>query len=192
METKLESFLSKIDPSRTYDDVSVRVDRGFNSFVMPREAITSYEEYENVIADFYGHIQSVVLRLDTGSPKDRQFHWPLCLTLIEKAFGPTGYHTTYTITETGKEGGIYNILKQIANLMAEQYTQNQINYEIHTYWNSLTVNEKLTATNEYIGKYGHLLPGDMTMGNAPRIKAFFVKVLEEHPKLIRKMRKIGR
>ena len=192
MVTKLENLLSKIDPSRTYDDVSARVDRAFNSFAMPRGAITSYEEYENVMALFYRHIEKHTLRLGPGAPDEKEFHWGRCLKLIEKAYSPNGYHTTYTIMRTGKEGGLYQVLKKIADLMAEEYAQNQINTEIYMYWDSLSVEEKLGASDEYLGKHGHLLPGEMTEGNAPRIKAFFTKVLEEHPKLIRRMGRIGR
>lgn len=192
MTTKLEKLLSKIGPSRTYNDVSVRVDQAFNSFVMPRYSITSHEEYENVMADFCRHIEKNTLKPGSGAPDDREFYWVKCLKFIEKAYSPNGYQTVYTIVRTGKEGGLYQVLKKIADLMAEEFAQKQINYEIYTYWDGLTVDEKLAASDEYIRNYGHLLPNEMTEGNAPRIKAFFCKVLEEHPKIIRKMRRIGR
>jgi len=192
MATKLENLLSKIDPSRTYDDVLARIDRAFNSFPIPQGTITSYEDYENVMALYYRHIEKNTLRLGPGAPDDKKFYWGRCIKLIEKAYSPNGYHTAYTLSRTGKEGGLYQVLKKIADLMAEEYTQNQINTEIYMYWDSLSVDEKLAASDEYLGKYGHLLPNEMTEGNAPRIKAFFVKVLEEHPKLIRRMGRIGR
>lgn len=192
MSTKLDKLLAKIDPSRTYDAVSARVDQAFNSFAMPRSIITSYGEYENVLADFYRHTETAALRIGAGVPVDRKFFWVRCSKLIKKGYGPDGYHAVYTILKTGKEGGLYSVLKKIANLMIEEYAQNQITYEIYNYWENLTTEERLAAPDEYLSKYGYLLPNDMTEGNAPRIKAFFVKVLKEHPKLIMRMRRIGR
>ena len=107
MATKLESLLSKIDPSRTYDEVSARVDRAFNSFSMPRGAIASYEEYENVMADFCYHIEKKVFKFDLDSPDFRKQYWTRAEKLIEKAYRPNGYHTVFTIVSTGKEGGLY-------------------------------------------------------------------------------------
>ena len=86
----------------------------------------------------------------------------------------------------------HKLLKKIAGLLAEEYAENQINYEIYTYWDTLTVGEKLAASDEYLHKYGHLLPQEMTERNAPRIKSFFTKVLQEHPRIIIRLRRIGR
>ena len=76
--------------------------------------------------------------------------------------------------------------------MIEEYAQNRITYAIYNYWENLTVEEKLAAPDEYLHKYGHLLPSETTEGNAPRIKFFFTKMLEEHPKIISRLRRIGR
>ena len=43
---------------------------------------------------------------------------------------------------------------------------------------------------EYISKHGHLLPSELVEGSAVRIRMFFIKVLEEHPRLIKNLRKL--
>lgn len=96
------------------------------------------------------------------------------------------------MTRTGKEGGLYRVLKTVADQMAEEYAQNEISGRIYDYWNRLTTDEQVAATDEYINKYGHLLPAELTEGSAARLKANFPKVLEEHPKIIRRMRRVGR
>jgi hypothetical protein len=192
MATKLETLLKKIDPSRTYVDISSKVNRGFNSFAMPKRIISSYEEYENVMSGFFGHIEKTVFRIGSGTQLDKEFYWTRCSNILDKAYGLNAYHTVFSIIKTGKEGGLYGVFKKVADLMAEEYAQNHINYEIHTYWNNLTIDEKLAAPEEYLRKYGHLLPNEMTEDKAPRVKAFFVKILEEHPKLMRRMRKFAR
>ena len=192
MPTDLDKLLLKIDPSRTYDAVYARVDRAFNSFTMPQSPITRRSEFESVLADFCCHIEKTVLKPNPGFPADREFYWIRASNLLNKAYAPNGYQTAYTIVRTGKEGGLYQVLKKIADLMAEKYSENQINYEIYTYWETLTVDEKLAASDEYMHKYGHLLPKEMTERKAPRVKSFFTKILQEHPKIFLRLRRIGR
>ena len=54
--------------------------------------------------------------------------------------------------------------------------------EIYTYWNSLTVYEKLTAIDEYFRKYGHLLPNETTEGSAIGSSLFLRKYWQSIPK----------
>ena len=192
MSTKLDMLLESIDPSRTLDKVSADVDRAVNSFSRRKSIINQWDEYESFFAEFYRHIQSVVLRMRPGSPDGKDFNWAQCARLINKAFGASGYKAAFEIVRTGKEGGLYRVLKTVADLMAEQYAQNEISARISHYWDSLTLDEKLAAPDEYLRKYGHLLPGELIEASAARIRAHFLNVLEEHPKMIRRMRQIGR
>jgi hypothetical protein len=192
MTTNLDMLLESIDPSRTYDQVSARVDEAVNDFAMHRPIIEDWDEYENYLADFYRHIETVVLRMGSGVPDNREYYWGQCANLLNKAFGPSGFKAAFEMVRTGKEGGLYQVLKTVADLIAEKYAQNEIFARISHYWESLTLDEKLAAPDEYLSKYGYLLPSELTEGSAARLRANFPKVLEEHPKMIRQMRRIGR
>ena len=192
MTTNLDMLLESIDPSRTYDQVSARVDEAVNDFAMHRPIIEDWDEYENYLADFYRHIETVVLRMGSGVPDNREYYRGQCANLLNKAFGPSGFKAAFEMVRTGKEGGLYQVLKTVADLIAEKYAQNEIFARISHYWESLTLDEKLAAPDEYLSKYGYLLPPELTEGSAARLRANFPKVLEEHPKMIRQMRRIGR
>ncbi len=192
MASKLERLLGNIDPSRTLEKVSADVDRAVNSFSGRKAIINNWDEYEAFFAKFYRHVETVVLRMRPGGPDDMRFYWERCSTLLSKAFGPNGFRAAFEIVRTGKEGGLYRVIKTVADLMAEEYSQNEISARIFHYWESLTLDEKLAAPDEYLQNYGHLLPWELTEGSAARIRVNFLKVLEEHPKMIRKMRRIGR
>jgi hypothetical protein len=192
MATKLDMLLENIDPSRNYDQVSARVNQAVNSFTTGRAMIEDWDEYEIYLADFYRHVEMTVLRMGSGVPDNGAFYWGQCSNLLNKAFGPNGFKAAFEMVRTGKEGGLYHVLKTVADLMSEKYAQNEISARISHYWESLTLDEKLTAPDEYLSKYGHLLPAELTEGSAARLRANFPKVLEEHPKLIRRMRRIGR
>jgi hypothetical protein len=192
MPTKLDRLLQSIDPRRTLDEVSARVDRAVNTFATRGGTIEDWDEYENLLADFYGHILKTVLRMGSGAPHNREIFWGQCSNLLNQAFGPNGYKAAFEMVRTGTEGGLYRVLKTVADLMAEHYAQNEISARISHYWNNLSVNEQLAATDEYLRKYGNLLPRELTEGSAARIKANFPKVLQEHPSTLRRLRRIGR
>jgi hypothetical protein len=192
MATKLDMLLESIDPAHTLDKVAGDVDRAVNSFSRRKAFITNWDEYVSFFGEFCRHIETVVLRMSPGSPNDKEFSWGQCARLIDKAFGPSGYKAAFEIVRTGKEGGLYRVLKTVADLMAEKYAQNEISARISRYWDSLTLDEKLAASDEYLRKYGHLLPGELIEASAARVRAHFLKVLEEHPKMIQRMRQIGR
>ena len=192
MPTKLDILLQSIDPSRTLDKVAGDVDQAFNSFFRRRAVISAWDEYVSFFADFYRHLETVVLRARGGSPNNKEYQWGQCIRLLNKAFGPSGYKAAFEMARTGKEGGLYRVLKTVADQMAEEYSQNEISARISYYWDSLTLDEKLAASDEYLRKYGHLLPGELVDASAARIRAEFLKVLQEHPKMIQRMRQIGR
>jgi hypothetical protein len=192
MTSKLDTLLESIDPSRTYDQVSARVDQAVNTFALGRATINDWDEYENLLAEFFRHIETVVLRIIPGAPSEKEFYWTRCSNLLNRAFGPSGYKAAFEMIRTGKEGGLYRILKTVSDLMAEDYAENEISALIADYWNNLTRDEKLAVPDEYLCKYGHFLPGELTEGSAARVRANFPKVLEEHPKIISRMRQLGR
>lgn len=192
MPTELDRLLESIDPSHTIDKVSADVDRAINTYTMDRAIIEDWDEYERLLADFFHHVETVVLRLGSGSHDDRELYWARCSNILKKKFGPSGHKVAFEMVGTGKEGGLFRILRTIAEQMIENYAQNEISARISDYLASLTVDEQLAAADEYVSKYGHLLPAQFTDGNAARLKAHFPEILKEHPKIISRMRRIGR
>ncbi len=60
------------------------------------------------------------------------------------------------------------------------------------WWDELGLDKQQAATTEYLEKYGHLFPSELREGSAARIRANFPKVLEEHPRMIQRMRRVLR
>ena len=84
MSTRLDRLLESIDPSRTIDNVSADVDRAVNTFTMRRAIIDDWNEYQNLLADFYQHIEQIVLRIPSGLIDDRGFYWTRCSNILNK------------------------------------------------------------------------------------------------------------
>ena len=96
------------------------------------------------------------------------------------------------MARTGNEGGLYGVLRKFARRTVEGYAADEIAARVGDYWNNLSTEEKLDAPREYLRQYGHLLPSELTEGSAAGIRAFFPKVLKEHPRIIKGLRRIGR
>ncbi len=191
MKTKLERLLENIDPVRTLEEVSARVDEAVNSFPVASGIVTDREEFKGLMARFYRHVENRVLRIAACSYKpDADFDWWNCYRLLVDEFGSDS--SAFDIARTGTKRGLYGVLKAVATQMINYYAQNEIAAEVSDFWNGLSVDEMVAACDEYVSKFGHLLPPELTSKGAPRIRANFPEVLKEHPRMLKRLRSTGR
>jgi hypothetical protein len=190
MKTKLDKLLYNIDPARTIDQVSARVDKAINSFRVQRHVIKQWGEFQFVLARFFCHLENFILHIRPPRALNPNMDWSRCCRLIIKEFGADGQRAAFEMVRTGAEGGLYGVLRAVGRRMVVIYAGNEISSRVNFFWNNLSVNEKLSVSKEYLKKFGHLLPRELTERGAIRIRANFTKVLKEHPYLIRRMRNV--
>jgi hypothetical protein len=80
----------------------------------------------------------------------------------------------------------------IAGRLANYYARNEIGAMVSEYLKNLTPDEWITAAEEYREKFGHLIPAEFRKGSAGLLAGHLRKILEEHPAMILRMRRIGR
>jgi len=192
MATKLEQLLDSIDPTNTLDRTFAHADEAINSFPLETGQITDWQEFQTCLADFLCHVEANVLRLSASSQEYQDHHWSRCTQLLRDAYGVNGEKAAFEMARTGKEGGLLAVLRGLALRIAERYAQNEVSARVGQYWEELTTDEMISATTEYLEKYGHLLPSELTEGSAARLRANFPKVLEKHPHLLQQIRRTGR
>lgn len=190
--SKLDEFLETIDPSRNYDRLRARADAGLNSFWVDNAVATDYWEFQRFLARFLCHMDNLLLRLSPSREPDYELDASRCYYLLKEELGDQADKVAFNRARTGVDGGLYGLLKKVAELMVEKYAGNEIAARICDFWNSLSLDEKLEVPREYVRKHGHLLPSEMTEGKAARVMVNFRKVLEEHPRLIAQIRRVGR
>ena len=187
MKTKLDRLIEQIDPSRTLNDVSSRVDEAVNRFTCGEGSIKDYNRFEQVLTQFVRHVENQVLDMPPDfapSPYD----WSKCVRMLEKEYGHQGHKVAFEMASTGIAGGLYEILKKVAYHLAFEYAQNEISARVSFFWNDLSMDEKFAAIDEYANKYGRFLPKSYAEGSAVLLKMNFTKVLEEHPRMIQRLR----
>ncbi len=192
MESKLQRLLDSIDPARTLDLTAARADEAVNSFRSDTGIITDWGQFRRCLVRFMQHMECGILRLRSHIEASFEFHWGRCLRPLMRVFGPSGEKAAFEMARTGSEGGLYAVLKAIAGQLAEEYAENEISARVLNYWNGLSVEDQLAASTEYLAEYRELLPWELTEGSAARIRGNFVKVLEEHPRMLQRLRRLGR
>ena len=189
MKTELTNFLKTIDPEKTLEETEARIDSAFISFQTEPTVIETFDQYKDILTGFVRHVESKVLKVHPSKTLSTAMYWDICFGLLKREYGPNGGEkAAFEIVRTGLEGGLRSVLKAISKRLAEQYTQREISARVSHFWCPLTTDQKIAVCDEYLKEYGHLLPSELTEHGAVRIKASFQKVLEEHPRLIRRFR----
>jgi len=192
LRAKLERLLHSIDPSRTLDRVDSRADEAVNTFPMNTGSISQWVGFRDCLIRFVTHMETHVLRLPGYPEASVEFHWGRCVRLLLEEYGVNGDKAAFEMVRTGTEGGLHSVLRAMARRIATQYAKNEITARIGTFWNNLSPQEQLEASTLYLAQYGHLLPSELTEGSAARLRANFPRVLEEHPHLLGRLRRIRR
>jgi hypothetical protein len=192
MTRDLDRLLDGLDPDRTIEEAFRRADEAINSFPMRRARIDNWSEFAHCLAEFVVHVESRILCLTRPVRGSFDFEWGRAAGILINIYGRSGEKAAFEMTRTGNEGGLYSVLKAVAMRIADDLGKNEIAARVNAFWRSHSPEEVLAASREYLARYGHLLPSEMTEASAARIVANFPKVLENHPKLVQELRRVGR
>jgi hypothetical protein len=188
MATRLEELIESIDPSRTIDRTSALVDDAFNSFRY-ENPIRSFYDYEDYMAKFVFHIEAGVLRFGSNVPYERDLWLARYSNLVNKGHGPDAWKWNYEKILTGQNGGLYQLLKDVAAMILQDRSGREISGRVGRFWESLTYDEKLESANEFLQKFGHMLPSKYTGGGGIHLVMNLPHVLEKYPQLLMEIRR---
>ena len=191
MTSKLFILLNEIDPKYISDKISMLANNAINTFNLKSNIVTDESDFQKICANFYCHMENTVI--ESNPPRKLHFamDWGRFHKKLMMIYGENGHYTAFDITRSGNENGLYGVLKAVADKMIGEYAGNNVKVKICDFWDGLTIDEKFLAINEYIENFGHLLPKEIVEDGAPRIVSNFLKVLEEHPRMLKRTRNIG-
>jgi len=188
----LEQLIESLDPQRTLDEADARADEAINSFPLQDAALTQWDEFRRCLINFMRHVEAAVLHVRSMPSSSLDFEWGRCVRLLIHEYGRNGEKAAFEIARTGNEGGLFAVLRKLARRIARLYGEREVSARISTWWETLSIDKKLAATDEYLTKYGRLLPSELTEGSAARVRANFPRVLEEHPRMLQRIRRLRR
>ena len=79
------------------------------------------------------------------------------------------------------------VVKKVAYHLADEMAKTHIHLGVHAFWDSLSVQEKHAAADEFLQRFGHLLPSELTEGGAWRVRASLPAVLERFAGMLRSL-----
>ena len=188
----MDILLRDIDPCNNFDQLSARANQAIDSFRLESGIVDKWDKFIDIMAEFYCHVDCRVLNTIAVRKSNYDYDWDRCISLLKKQFGPQGDKAAFEIAKTGVEGGVYGLLKTIAGLMIDDYAEREISARVGVFWSELTVDQQIASPQEYIEKHERFISPELKEGGAVRIRANFRKVLEEHPRLIRRLRRLGK
>ncbi len=129
MKTKLDKLIEQIDPSRTLNEVSSRVDEAVNRFTCSIGSINDYNRFEQVLSQFVRHVDNQVLHMPSDFAPS-SYDWAKCVRILEKEYGDQGHKVAFEMASTGIAGGLYEVLKRVAYHLAYDFAQNEISARV--------------------------------------------------------------
>ena len=187
MHTVLDRLLKALESVPA--DVSCRANNAFNSFPLRTTLVADKAEYESLLDTFQYHVECAIWGAKTPPPNDMSIGLDHCEHLLKEELGP---NPRVAGVDVAMKSGVLPILRSCLDLTIKAHTDQQIGTLVSEYWRGRSAEELLADSTEYLDKHGHLLPPELTEGSAARIRVNFMKVLKEHPHMMRRMRQIGR
>jgi hypothetical protein len=193
----LTDLLKKIDPSKTIDLYQSRLDEAINSFDVPKPKFENYEQLKDYLGEYLWHLECILG--DYGeklrhNKKSLDYNKGFCTDIFYKHYGGYFQKTTLDMANTGVQGGLRQLLKEITDYVFDKRVESSIAAPVSDFVNRQMkhVKEYKKTVDEYAGLYGHLLPPKMLEDDNWRLYAEFYEVLTRHPYMIKQMREIGR
>jgi len=191
--SRLETFLTTIDPIRTIDETEQRASQAINSFPTTGATIDDIGEFRTILGRFYWHCDMYILGIPGKSNPDPDFTAGLVMPILDNLYGANSLPVAFEMASSGVDGGLYRIIKDIAEHRVRYYNSNEVSTRVSAFISTLSPDERTSATQEYIQLYGHLLPNEITQGSGPLLASAKIhQLLCSHPDLIRRMRDVGR
>jgi hypothetical protein len=180
----------QIDYQNLFESNERRVERILAKYKSERNTVEDYDEFKKCLINFVGKIYGAIINSPNAFEKSHDSSlYELALSFLKTKYPGNTERTVYEIMHSGAEGGVYHILKTLAEVMMDKIYRDGVDHNIAVFMEEITFEERTAAVNEYLSEYGDKLPtnykNDPTM-----VMIAFDKVLYEHAVMMRRLRRI--
>ena len=192
--TELSNLLEEIHPTHTFDKTAARVHEALSRFRIDSASIQDWDAYREFMARLYCRLESAALGATRSRAVNLEFDWDRCAKLLNQAYKPAGYKAAFEMARTGNEGGLRAVMQALAEKLAERCAEGEIAARVGRFLEDLyrEPERHQQVVAEYLEKHGRLLPSEVTEGTGARVAFNFQAVLENHPRVLRRLRQAGR
>lgn len=183
MSSKLEILLDKFEPQNSWDKVEREGNSILLNYKIENNTVRSSDEAINILADFtskfYGPPGAYEKRF-------RSMFFDMAIQALKKVYPELTFSYIRDIMVSGREGGVYEILKKLTNLFCESQWETRIRIRIGDFNKDTTDKERELAAKEYVEKYNDFLSVNFK-GDPLWVYINFDEVLFEHAITLRKL-----
>ena len=192
MPTALEQVLNSIHPAWTREIVYRHADEAIASFRVVSNIVTDAIQYREIVCRFVQHVDHCLGLMPAEVTLPTGMLWQRASRLLHKEYGPQGDVASFDIQRAGTEGGLYAVLRQLAVEAARQKTTEDVSIRVDSFCQRLSAEEYVAAGEEYVRKYGHLLPAEIREGSSTRVRLNLAGLLKQHHELLVSTNRVGR
>lgn len=186
MATQLDLLLEDIVHS--HDAYRKTMDEAIHSFSFSVFTFDSWAACEAFMEQFFAHINAHIV----GPEFAGNAH--MAMVIFRQTFEPNyGQYPERPIYERlmhGHEGGLNGFVQEAAEAVVELFAGRDIVNKVDKYMFSIRNDGIDAAAEEYMEKWGHLLPQDITSQGTRRLAPVLGKFLKQHPRLLHRLRGI--
>jgi hypothetical protein len=149
--------------------------------------VTSFNEFEDILVRVIVLIHKYVLKVRNPIEGARENYLDAAFKVLNKKLGPSGFRAGFERARTGKEGGIYGVIKLVAYGYTDVLFENESKSKVGFLWQQMSNDQRFAVMDEYIAEFASMWPHEMTENGAVRLKVNFPKTLQLHIENIRKL-----
>jgi hypothetical protein len=188
MATKLKQLIDKIDYKNLFDADARRVERVLAQYGSARNTVENYDEFKKCLIEFVGDIYGAIINTPNAfKSANDSIMYDLALRFLNAKYPGNTETTVYEIMRSGAEGGVYQVLKTLAQIMSDKIYRDGVDHYIGRYLDEIGFEGREAAVKEYLAEYGSILPTNYK--NDPNMVLIsFDKVLHEHALMMKRLR----
>lgn len=183
MSSKLEILLEKFEPKNCWEKKERDANSILLNYKIESNTVSCSDEVINILAEF---TSKFYLPPGKYEKKFRSTFYEMAIENLKKVYPELTDSYIRDIMISGREGGVYEILKKLTKLLNESLWESGINNRIGDYIKDTTEKERESAAKEYVENYNDFL--SVNFKNDPLwVYINFKEVLFEHALTLRKL-----
>ena len=190
--TRLERYMQQLAPAVSIDPVHRRVDEALRT--LPASvggAVRNYLAFADRSVLLWWHIEPYLLDIANFPRREASDAWYQCRLVYRAIYGSEGDKAGYEIVANNVEGGWRKVAHAFAHKMADDFIEQQVGMSASAWWSLLSTPDRHAAADEFLLKWGYLLPGELTEHSAARVRAYLPEYLKRVPEMFQKLQQIS-
>jgi len=188
----IESLLSEMDELAIARNVGIPHDEARMNYRLTRNTVGSFDEFADVIADYYNHhVSQCVLH---GGHLSRTEAGGRAKEILNQEYRRQGgdINMAYNDAHDGTNGGLRVVLDRIAEQLKVESVERYIRDTFDRHAEPISWEQKVDIMRQFIAHYGHHFPSSIRADQPERYAANYEELIRAYVESLKKTSSIIR